>query len=81
MVEELKKLVGIYFKNMKLKAVYDLEDYYVISIWPNTLASEDYPLDSLYRIEKNTLEISGFSPMLDLERFKKSVLSPIYLDD
>lgn len=56
-----------------LKASFELKDNYVFNIWPE--GSKEPPLDPFFKVDKKTGKVGEYSPLFDLEEFKKA--SPI----
>ena len=69
------------FKNFELHTALDMGGYYAISLCPKGMStsSDSYIVDGWHKVDKKTGKISGFSPMMDIEAFKKGMKSPLYI--
>lgn len=81
MIEIFKELVSHFFVGSELKGLYDGGDYYILSIAPISMSKDDVMLDGLYKVDKETFKIEGYSPAMDLEVFKKAIKNPLFVKE
>ena len=78
-VKNLKSAVERNMKNYVLDMVLDFGSAYVIAINEKGLPEDEHLTDPFYLVDKKTGKLSGFSPMMDIEKFKKEIKNPLYL--
>ena len=78
-IKIMSKLVKSNFKGCFLQAVYDFGSDYLIHVEKDDHTDDDYLQDSFYKVNKKTGDLSGFSPSMDIKRFKKVLNNPLYI--
>lgn len=70
--KEAKGLLLNKYKNSKIVNAFDLESKYLFTLYPKDKnPSEDLLLDSFYTVDKKNGEIKEYSPLFNLDEFRK----------
>lgn len=77
-IEILKAAVERNMDGMVLNVVADFGKSYLIGVAFKD-ASKGQVMDPYYLVEKKSFKLAGFSPMMDIEKFKTAIRKPLYL--
>ena len=78
-VEELKAAVERNMKGKVLNIVLDFGDKYIIGVDEKNKKNGEEVMDPYYAVDKKSWKLSGFSPMMEIDKFKKTIDKPLYL--
>lgn len=79
MINEIKKLFKKSNPDFYINSILDLGEYYVINLQKETSNSDDFILDSLYKLDKKTRKISSFTLEENRKAYLKALNNPFYL--
>lgn len=66
-------------KNFDINSVLDLGDYYVFSIVPKKIQSDEYYLDGLFKIDKQFKDFDEFNLEMDRQKYLNALKNPLYV--
>lgn len=74
----LKEAVDKLMPGMVLNIVMDFGMYYVIGVDYKNPKDEDQLMDPYYAVDKKSFKLHGWSPMMDIDRYKIEIKRPVY---
>lgn len=75
----IKEAVERNMNKYVLSKVYDFDKYYLIVLDYKTKKADEFVYDPFYLVNKKTYALSGFTPAMNIEAFKKAMKSkPLY---
>lgn len=77
-IEILKAAVERNMEGMVLNVVADFGKAYLIGIAFKD-ETKGQVMDPYYLVEKKTYRLAGFSPTMDIEKFKTAIKKPLYV--
>ena len=80
-IDGIKNALSKYYgREIVIHYIYDLGSYYVAVALPPKVKPEDVD-DAYLKVDKKSLKVSGYSPFLDIEAYKKAIKNPVYVKD
>lgn len=76
--EDAKSKILDKYKNYKIVNAFDLSNRYVFVLYPKSKdPKNELLLDSFYSVRKDNGKVEDYTPLLDMNEFKKAVKNPL----
>jgi hypothetical protein len=61
-----------------VSAIMEIKDSFIVCLVPKNLKNGDISLDSFFKVNKRTHEVTEYSPVMDPEEFKSALKNIVY---